>query len=269
METIRHLPSARVVLACWTFVLLALLGTRVSAADGVALTCRAETGAARHTLVELFTSEGCNSCPPADRWLSGLAARDDLVALAFHVDYWDRLGWTDRFASPRYTQRQHQRASQARSGYVYTPQVLVNGRDFRQWAAHPGGEGLGSTASASVRLRLSVAAERGGQSVRLDVEPTRSSSELQRLRAVAWIAAVDDGLSTAVATGENAGKTLRHDRVVRGWYGPFALDVAGRLSVTQRIDGADQLPSRQRVVALVEATDGSYLQAVQVACAMR
>ena len=149
MDRIQYTHPACMSTSLWWFVLAAALVVPAGAAAAGTQVCSAESGAARHTLVELFTSEGCSSCPPADRWLSGLAERDDLVALAFHVDYWDRLGWTDRFATPRHTQRQHERAAQARSGYVYTPQVLVNGRDFRQWAAYPGGEGLASVDPAS------------------------------------------------------------------------------------------------------------------------
>src|SRR5439155_369615 len=80
---------------------------------------------------------GCNSCPPADRWLSGLKGRSDVVALAFHVDYWDRLGWVDRFADAAYTRRQVEQQRLSGGGFVYTPQVLVDGRDWRRWPTLP------------------------------------------------------------------------------------------------------------------------------------
>ena len=89
-------------------------------------------------LVELYTSEGCDSCPPADRWLTKQfpAAATDAraVALAFHVDYWDRLGWADRFASPAYTERQYASMRANAATFVYTPQVLLQGHDLRGWA---------------------------------------------------------------------------------------------------------------------------------------
>ena len=82
-------------------------------------------------LVELYTSEGCSSCPPADRWLSGLKGRPDVVALAFHVDYWDRLGWKDRFSSPAYSQRQTQLLRSNGARYATRRRCVVDGRTSR------------------------------------------------------------------------------------------------------------------------------------------
>ena len=128
-------PIARV--AAFAAALLCALPPGRAAAG--APVCRAESGASTVALVELYTSEGCDSCPPADRWLSSsfapVVAGDDAVALAFHVDYWDRLGWKDRFAAAAWTKRQYAAASAARSDLVYTPQVLLQGRDFPAWHA--------------------------------------------------------------------------------------------------------------------------------------
>ena len=100
--------------------------------------CRAASGPQALPLVELYTSEGCDSCPPADRWLAKQfpAAATDAraLALAFHVDYWDRLGWADRFASPAYTERQYASMRANAATFVYTPQVLLQGHDLRGWA---------------------------------------------------------------------------------------------------------------------------------------
>src|SRR5436190_20679539 len=85
-------------------------------------------------VVELYTSEGCNSCPPADRWLSALKADPSVVALAFHVDYWDRLGWKDRFASAAFTARQASQQASNGARFSYTPQVVVDGRDRTDWS---------------------------------------------------------------------------------------------------------------------------------------
>src|ERR1700681_2545943 len=98
--------------------------------------CEAKSPAHAVALVELYTSEGCDSCPPADRWLSQIDdARDAhrVVALALHVDYWDRLGWKDRFASATYTERQREQTRRQGAAFVYTPQVLLDGRDFQEW----------------------------------------------------------------------------------------------------------------------------------------
>jgi hypothetical protein len=94
-----------------------------------AATCTATSGPARASLLELYTSEGCSSCPPADRWLSQMPPRRDVVPLAFHVDYWDRLGWKDRFAQAAFSQRQ--RARNRGAGWVYTPQVMLDGAERR------------------------------------------------------------------------------------------------------------------------------------------
>ena len=116
-------------------VAVALVGMSISPAQGA--DCSAKSGPQLVPLIELYTSEGCSSCPPADRWLSATfsktAPRSSGIALAFHVDYWDRLGWKDRFATPQYTQRQYEgmRASGAR--FAYTPQIVVQGKDFPQW----------------------------------------------------------------------------------------------------------------------------------------
>lgn len=96
-----------------------------------AATCSATSGATRNRLIELYTSEGCSSCPPADRWLSQLPRDFGVVPLAFHVDYWDRLGWKDRFAQAAFSQRQRDR--NRGFGWVYTPQLMLDGEDFRSW----------------------------------------------------------------------------------------------------------------------------------------
>lgn len=97
------------------------------------LVCVRSTGTQPPAVVELYTSEGCSSCPPADRWLTSLQPQDGVLALGFHVSYWNHLGWRDRFASAETTARQHRIREALGARYVYTPQVLVNGDDVRGW----------------------------------------------------------------------------------------------------------------------------------------
>ncbi|MGH8673906.1 MAG: DUF1223 domain-containing protein, partial [Burkholderiales bacterium] len=115
----------------------ALLVAAVQAFPVQAAQCSAQSGARTTALVELYTSEGCDSCPPADRWLSSLGARghtpDRVVPLALHVDYWDYIGWKDRFAKALFSARQRNLAQLMRAKVVYTPQVLLQGEDFRGW----------------------------------------------------------------------------------------------------------------------------------------
>ncbi len=215
-------------------------------------TCRVEAAGAPPRVIELYTSEGCNSCPPADRWLSSLLGRDDTLAAAFHVDYWDRLGWRDRFGSARHAQRQAQLQAQSGVGFSYTPQVLVDGRDWRRWPALP------PAASAG---RATLALQREGDRVHWQVQPGADAPA----RLALWWALLEDGHVTAVKAGENAGVTLRHDHVVRqfGVVPPWRGSAAHTIDVPARGEGGRPV----RVLAVVtDATSGAPLQAAQLRC---
>ncbi len=161
-------------------------------------------------VVELFTSEGCNSCPPADAYLAELAKRPDVLALAFHVDYWDYLGWTDRFASPEFTRRQRAYAAALRSAMVYTPQAVVDG------ANHVVG-------SDRVRLdRLIDEAKAIGSALAIDLAWSDQGNLQVSIPAAnfggdatVWFVRFDTEGTSEVTDGENAGKTLHHVNIVR------------------------------------------------------
>src|SRR6185312_7071942 len=124
-----HLAWRTLMVAAW----IPALAPAIAYAD-----CRAHSPDHSTALIELYTSEGCDSCPPADRWLSSLSKQklgDRAVALALHVDYWDRLGWKDRFGSAGFSQRQREESARSGGEFVYTPQVMLQGRDFPQWQA--------------------------------------------------------------------------------------------------------------------------------------
>jgi hypothetical protein len=181
-------------------------------------------------LVELFTSQGCSSCPPADRLLSRLAAEAGrrVVPLAFHVDYWDRLGWRDPFASAAWSARQRRYAEALGSG-VYTPQLVVDGvaecvgsKEERVRALVD--RALARPRPARVELRVLPGSRAG--SVRAEVEARFTGGrpgEAGSGAVAAWVALVQDGLVTAVGRGENRGETLRDDRVVRRLARAFSL----------------------------------------------
>ncbi|HKW85202.1 MAG TPA: DUF1223 domain-containing protein, partial [Burkholderiaceae bacterium] len=179
------------------------LGASLSLAQAATATasCSVRSGATVTPVVELFTSEGCNSCPPADRWMSALRAEPSVVGLAFHVDYWDRLGWKDRFANPAYTQRQMQTQSSSGARFSYTPQVLLDGADRKDWPriATPLSSAPGQRPSARVDIALSREAERFSATV------VPGSGAPARLAAY-W-ALTENGHSTAVKAGENEGVT--------------------------------------------------------------
>ncbi|MBI5899271.1 MAG: DUF1223 domain-containing protein [Rhodocyclales bacterium] len=245
-------PTAR-LLSCFAAAM-------VSPAFAASTTCTAQSGERRGVLLELYTSEGCDSCPPADRRLSrwktqaGFAGR--LVPLAFHVDYWDRLGWIDRFASSQYTQRQYAMAALARSRAVYTPQFLRNGRDWRS-----GGDPLEGAADllAGAAIALELNAARGGQfEVSGTVTAAKPGSEV-------WLALYENNLESQVRAGENSGKTLRHDYVVRRLIGPLNPNHEGRLALRQQIalDAGWKRADLGVAVFVQDKASGEILQAVQ------
>jgi hypothetical protein len=216
--------------------------------------CRAASGPAPATVVELYTSEGCSSCPPADRWLNTLGHGAGVVALAFHVDYWDGLGWKDPFADPLHTQRQQAMLRSAGARFAYTPQVVVNGRDWRGWPALPARQ----AAPAPARLLL----QREGRQASVQVTP--GTAGLPPQFAGYW-AVVTDGEVSQVRAGENAGTELHHDHVVRR-YQPLPAWPAGQ---AQRwlLPLSASLPAAARVVfVLTDAQTGRPLQAVELGC---
>ena len=179
-----------------------------------AATCTASSGASRTILLELYTSEGCSSCPPADRWLSQLPPDSGVVPLAFHVDYWDKLGWRDPFAQAAFSQRQ--RARNTGLGWVYTPQVMLDGNDLRNW--HRGLASRLKPAPAQVGLTLTLAQTPGRIDAQVDSHFNKpAASQSARL----FLALVENRLSSNVAAGENARRTLHHDHVVRELIGPL------------------------------------------------
>lgn len=221
--------------------------------------CRASSGPVAPTVVELFTSEGCSSCPPADRWLSTLKGRPDVLALAFHVTYWDRLGWPDRFASPDFTARQHALAQQAGSRSVYTPQVLANGQDWRGWPQLP------VRAAANAPALVTMSLRRDGDKVTVQVDATAAAATAPARLAGYW-AVLEDAHQSRVSAGENSGATLHHDHVVRlftpvpPW--PAALGQRLQISVSR---GLPQHPRRVVFVA-TDAHTQRPLQALSLGC---
>ena len=247
--------------------------TATSAVREPGLSCEATSPSHRVALVELFTSEGCSSCPPADRWLSALAGAgfgfDRIVPLALHVGYWDYIGWKDPYASPVFTERQRSYARARGASTVYTPQVVLDGRDYRAWSSPAGfAREVAAINAQPAALRLHVEAEQAGSALAVRVgtlpgAPQRDADGGDTLT----VALFEDGLRSRVTRGENAGETLGHDRVVRHWIGPSTFDSrAPALARTVRLpDGLE--PARAGVAAFVQRADGRVVQAV--ACALR
>lgn len=227
---------------------LLLCGLLAPAAD--AASCNAASGPTRTSLLELYTSEGCSSCPPADRWLSQLPHDAGVVALAFHVDYWDRLGWKDRFAQAAFSQRQRDR--NRLSGWVYTPQFMLDGTDFRSWY-----RGLPARAPIPARAHLTLSLDTMPGHIDTRTEVRYASAAAGR-NARLYLALTENRLSSSVTAGENARRTLLHDDVVRTLAGPFAASRLNHRFILQ----PDWKAADLGVVAFVTDERGATLQAL-------
>lgn len=217
-------------------------------------------------VVELYTSEGCSSCPPAEAWLGSLA--DDAVAhrvvpLAFHVDYWNYIGWTDPFALPAHSSRQRSLSRAEGGSVVYTPQVRLAGDDFRGWrSAEQVRERIARRTprpDATVDLRLETGAER----LHVDARTHLPS------RTVAYLALYERRLASNVRSGENAGRRLSHDFVVRRFAGPFTVAGSGEFALRHDFDLAPDWKRADLGVALIQAdarSGASLLGAALNAC---
>ncbi|MEO7741645.1 MAG: DUF1223 domain-containing protein [Usitatibacter sp.] len=242
----------------------ALLFTVMLPALSSAAECTARSGPTSAALVELYTSEGCSSCPPADRWLSKLGAAANVVPLAFHVTYWDYIGWRDAYADERHTARQRERANASGSRYVYTPQVVVGGRDFREWNSgssfEKAVERINRTPSrVDVELRLQPA-EDGKLTVTANaaLKPGVAAKDLALV-----IVATQNGLSSRVTAGENRGEQLRHDFVVRDFLESRAFTLSGTATASRIFPIRDGKPGSVAVAAFVQnLKTGEVLQAL-------
>jgi hypothetical protein len=251
-----------------------------SSFGATAAACRAHSGPARVPVVELYTSQGCSSCPPADAWLSTLPVADaaasapgGVIPLAFHVTYWDAIGWKDRFAQAAFTQRQRDLAArpgnQQLTRGVYTPEVFVDGRELPAWSdagrfdarigaarALPAGADIDVTVGPGAAASPSTA-DRVTARVVWSVKPGVATARL-------YAALTRDGYATRVNAGENRGTSLRNDHVVRAWAGPYegrGGEVVVSLAAPPEAPGAAAGPLR--LVAFAEdAASGAVLQAV-------
>jgi hypothetical protein len=244
-------PSWKSVLAAATLCSL----PAISLAD-----CRATSPQQTVALIELYTSEGCSSCPPADRWLSHVKApQESAVALSLHVDYWDRLGWKDRFANASFTARQYEQMRRQNTEFVYTPQVLVQGHDFRRWGTGSEVAAIAAINAQPARAQIELAADAGGDKATVDVHVTVPDVRFRTNTRVA-VALVQDGLVSNVKAGENAGERLEHDHVVRQWRAGLLLNATGELR--DRFTFA--LPQEQSPLSIVafaeDAMNGDILQ---------
>jgi hypothetical protein len=236
---------------------------------GVPIGAAAENGASHiPVLLELFTSEGCSSCPPADRLLETLDQKQpvpgaDLIVLSEHVDYWDRLGWKDPFSSPVSTSRQQDYTNKYNLDGVYTPQLVVDGRygivgsDSRQVA-----DAI-QKAIREPKIPLAISkVSRNGNQVTAHIE-LRGDQNFKGGRGVLFVAIADNRAESQVARGENAGRSLAHVAVTQVLkpVGTLDLDSATAKDVTLSVPSGT---NGSRLVAFVQDPKSGHVLAVAV-----
>ncbi|MBI3374530.1 MAG: DUF1223 domain-containing protein [Betaproteobacteria bacterium] len=242
---------------------LVAVSSAVLPATGFAA-CDVRSGPNTAALVELYTSEGCSSCPPADRQLSRLRQALDpaaeAVPLSLHVGYWDYIGWKDPYAQTAFGERQNWLVHANQRKTVYTPQVFVSGTELRssQGALRDKVRQLNAQpAAAAIHVQARITPD---GALALNAEAmARAAAE----PAALYVALAESGLVSSVTRGENSGVTLTHDHVVREWIGPVRL-TGGSARVQREIP----LPpawsrARLEVVAFVQdERSGRVLQAI-------
>jgi hypothetical protein len=203
-------------------------------------------------VVELYTSQGCSSCPPADALLHDLAQRDDVIALALHVDYWDYIGWEDAFGRPENTDRQHAYARAANAATVYTPQMIIGGVDH-------------VIGSRPMQVMDAVQA-RGRQAAPFDVTLTRRGNSVAINAApgargdyVVQLVRYKPEETVAIRRGENAGRNLRYSNIVMSW------DIIGRWDGRSPLALEVDIAGDNPVVVIVQAsTSGPIVGAAEL-----
>ena len=210
-----------------TLVLTLALGITVAAPSRAVTPVRG--------VVELFTSQGCSSCPPADRLITDLAKSPDVIALSFNVDYWDYIGWKDTFADPAFTARQKAYAARRGDGQVYTPQAVIDGVTHVVGSDRQEISGaLTSSARKQGAMTVPITLDMKGDKVAIDV--AGASAEGPH-KATVWLLDTIPSKTVAVGRGENKGRSITYTNVVRkmsrlgDWTGaPAHFEIASRLN---------------------------------------
>jgi hypothetical protein len=236
-------------------LLAILLLTQINVS--LAETFRFKSQALQTPVLELYTSEGCSSCPPADHWLSQLTRvpieKLNVLALALHVDYWDYIGWKDPYASPQYTRRQHSIARANRQNTIYTPEFVLNGKELRGTGNILKNILQANQTAAKISLNLEVSK----QARQIDLQLI--SSLESRPNLVVEFVLFEDNLSNQVNAGENSGATLHHQKVVRYISPLIPLETNLQHQINLQ---ADWNSENLGIAAIVHNTSGDYLQSV-------
>jgi hypothetical protein len=186
----------------------------VSAACGLWLAAAAPLGAEPVVVVELYTSQGCSSCPPADEFVTMLASDPRILPLALHVDYWDYIGWADHFAQEKFTNRQRAYAKAIGSRTIYTPQFIISGEDrIEGFSPDKTAERLRAHLEAGTPILLTVSREGDKLVIRAEAEPPLDAPV--RVQLVRY----KPSETVVIERGENAGRTITYTNIVTSWEG--------------------------------------------------
>jgi hypothetical protein len=223
--------------------------------------CSAKSGVATVPLLELYTSEGCSSCPPADKWMSSIKT-DKVTPLAFHVDYWDYIGWKDKFSKSEYSDRQRKGAAFAGAGFVYTPQFVMNGRNFKGWDNSRLNESIEKNQKLASRANLSlnaVALENGAISLKASAQTTKPTDTKN---SDVFIAIYENKLVSQVKAGENSGRELKHDYVVRDFFGAYQINNQNTFSKDFNLSAEWKKRDAGAVIFVQNSQTGEILQSL-------
>ena len=227
--------------------------------------CSAKSGTTTVPLLELYTSEGCSSCPPADKWLSGIKA-GNVTPLAFHVDYWDYIGWKDKFSKAEYSDRQRKTAAFGGAGFVYTPQFVMNGRDFKGWDNSRLNQSVVKNQKLASRANLTLdTVQENGQLTLKTSAQTINPADAKNVDV--FVAIYENKLASKVNAGENSGRELKHDYVVREFFGAYQMNNQNEFSksftLSQELKSRGyQLENMGAVVFVQNSQTGEILQSL-------
>jgi hypothetical protein len=216
--------------------------------------CETRTGATQNQVVELYTSEGCSSCPPADQWLSTQKANaiaQNAVVQSFHVSYWDYIGWKDRFATTANNARQRQIAAWNKSAQVYTPQIVRDGKSVQPFILKRN--------EAPAQASIMLAAGLKGNNYSADIVPNNPNKPW-----AAYWTLTEDGHTTKVKAGENSGELLKHDFVVRQY--ETVVPQTGRAKLNFVALPKEQSFTQRVNLVVYDPANGETLQAAALSC---
>ena len=231
-----------------------LAGAALVASAFFAASAAAQDAATSKVVVELYTSQGCNTCPPADAFLGELTKRADVIALSLHVDYWDYLGWKDRFASPQFSKRQFSYAAALGARRAYTPQIVVQGV-VGMVGSHRDAVKMAIEQQAAEKALATLKLTRDGDGLIIAIAPTGEGAKTRFIAPLKIVAVgFDRPHQLKIGAGENDGATLTYHHVARDFrlIGEWSGDEATlRIAINPKLKGYAvfvQMPGPRRIV---------------------